>query len=242
MQEISDIISKWKTKQSASMREILSIIGKLQFCAKVVRDGSKFIRRLIELSKRPKLLYHKVRITKEAIADLAWWDACLQSHNGIYAIPQPWCMDNTCIVFSDASDIAAGAVCYHSWSVFAFDGKYLWMRNKSIAWRELFAVVLLMCTFGPRLQGNYVTMFIDNMSMVHCVNSGKSKDVSIMGLIRALYYYTSLYHISYKAIHLSSADNALADSLSRMQFDRFKYLHPSADMFMTAPVECIIDF
>ena len=242
MQEIREILAEWKTKQTASKREILSIIGKLQFCAKVIRDGSKFLRRLIELSKKPRLLHHRVTMSREAIADLAWWDACLESHNGIYAIPRPWSVDNTHIVFSDASDIAAGIVCYSAWSIFTFDGQYLWMRKKSIAWRELFAVVLLMCTFGPRLQNSHVTMFIDNMSMVQCVNSGKSKEVAIMGLIRALYYYTSLYCINYKAIHLSSASNAIADSLSRMQFDRFRNLHPLADSTMTLPIKCIIDF
>lgn len=242
IQEIRELLLAWRSKVTVSKREILSLIGKLQFCSKVVRDGSKFIRRLIELSKKPKFLFHKVKVTAEARSDLAWWEACMESHNGIYAIPKPWCIENTHIVFSDASDIAAGFVCYNSWSMFLFEGKYLWMRKKSIAWRELFAVVLLICTFGPRLQSSYVTMFVDNMSMVQCINSGKSKDPSIMGLIRALYYYTSLYHINYKAIHLFSADNAVADAISRLQFDRFRFLHPSADLNMTLPMECIIDF
>ncbi len=81
------------------------------FAPKVVKDGSKFIRSLIELSKKPKLLYHKVKISKQARADLAWWDRCLESHNGICAFPIPWSMDSTKFVFTDTSCIVSGIVC-----------------------------------------------------------------------------------------------------------------------------------
>ncbi len=70
--EIHELLNDWGNKLFATKREILSVIGKLQFCSKVVKDGSKFIRRLIELSKKPKLLYRKVKISKQARADLAW--------------------------------------------------------------------------------------------------------------------------------------------------------------------------
>ncbi len=93
--EIRELLSDWGNKSCATKKEILFIIGKLQFGSKVVKDGSKFIRRLIELSKKPKLLYHKVKITKQARADLALWDRCLESHNGICTFPIPWSMDST---------------------------------------------------------------------------------------------------------------------------------------------------
>ncbi len=88
-------------------------------------------------------------------------------------------------VFTDASDIAVGIVCGNAWTAFEFTGKYLWMTKKPIAWNEMFAVVLLLCTFGHSLHNQSVTMFVDNMGMVQCMNSGKSKDPAIMGLIRA---------------------------------------------------------
>ncbi len=65
-------------------------------------------------------------------------------------------------------------------------------------------------------------MFVDNMGMVQYINSGKSKDPAIMGLIRALYYYTSIYHVNYKSVHLYSVDNGSADALSRLQFGWFQ--------------------
>ncbi len=103
------------------------------------------------------------------------------------------------------------------------------MTKKPKAWREMFAVVLLSCTFGHSLHNQSVTMFVDNMGMVQCINSGRSKDPSIMGLIRALYYYTSIYHVNYNSVHLYSVDNDSADALSRLQFGWFQALNPLAD-------------
>ncbi len=45
--EIHELLSDWGNKSYATKREILSIIGKLLFCSKIVKDGSKFIKRLI---------------------------------------------------------------------------------------------------------------------------------------------------------------------------------------------------
>ncbi len=80
-------------------------------------------------------------------------------------------MDSTKIVFTDASNIAVRIVCGNVWSVFKFTGKYLWMTKKPIAWKEMFAVVLLSCTFGHSFHNQSVTMFVDNMGMVQCMNS-----------------------------------------------------------------------
>ncbi len=68
-----------------------------------------------------------MKISKQARADLAWWDRCLESHNRICAFPILWSMDSTEILFTDASDIAVGIVCSNDWTVFEFTGKYLWM-------------------------------------------------------------------------------------------------------------------
>ncbi len=105
-----------------------------------------------------------------------------------------------------------------------------------------FPLFLLLCTFKHSLHNQIVTMFVDNMGMVQCINSGKSKDPAIMCLIIALYYYTSIYHVNYKFVHLYSVDNGSADVLSRLQLRRFQALNPLADQLITPPGECIIDF
>ena len=45
--------------------KILAIVGKLQFCARVVRAGTMFVRRLINCAKKLKNLHHVVRLCAE---------------------------------------------------------------------------------------------------------------------------------------------------------------------------------
>ena len=242
MNEIREDLEQWIDKSSCTKREILSIIGRLSFCARVVRDGNKFLRRLIQASKKVKNLHQKITLTNETKRDLRWWYKCVQDHNGIAFFPKSWTVESAEIIFTDASDLAMGIMYKNSWCIVQFAGKYEYMKHKSIAWRELCAVVLCIATFAEKLANKNVTMNIDNQAICHCVNSGKSKDPGIMALIRALYYYTSLSGIHYRALHLSSQDNSSADALSRIDLIKFFELNPYADVVMSKPVDIILDF
>ncbi len=100
-----------------------------------------------------------------------------------------------------------------------FSGEYEWMKQMTIAWRELFAVAIC-----------------------YCVNQSKCKDPQIMNLIRSLYLYTSLFDITYRAIHISTDDNWGADALSRLDWSRFAMFNPCHEPYMTPHVPIITDF
>ncbi len=242
LQEVYDELVLWITRKWATKRELLSLIGKLSFCSKVVRDGEKFIRRLIHLSKKPKKMHHKVSITPQARSDISWWLHCMAVHNGVTMFPKELDITTAEIVFSDASDYALGFLCHESWTIVEFTDDYSWIKSQTIAYKELLAVVFCIATFGDRLAQKQVAMNIDNSAVCWCVNTGKSKDVMLMSLIRVLYYYTSIYNIQYHAFHLFTDQNVSADALSRLNMERFWSLNPNADLAMTPPAEIIYDF
>ena len=95
------------------------------------------------------------------------------------------------------------------------------MAKQAIQWKELFAIVLGVAMFGLRVAGMHLAMHIDNESICHCINNAKSKDPTIMCVIRSLYYYTAIYKINYKAFHLYTHENYIADALSRLNMDLF---------------------
>lgn len=242
MKDIKGELQGWKGKVWATKREILSLLGRLAFCSRVVRDGHTFIRRLIQLSTRARNLHHKVKITNQARADISWWISCLESHNGKTCFPRPWIQHQAEIIYTDASDIALGIFYKGSWSVLQFTGRYAYMARKSIAWRELLAVVACLATFAQELSGKDVTMFIDNLGIVQCLESGKSDKPDIMCLIRAIYYYASINHIRYKPMHIRSGDNSTADALSRLDFNKFWGINPGANTCMSSIPELVMDF
>ena len=75
--DILHCIRGWGGRHKATKRELLSLIGKLSFAAKVVPAGRLFLRRLIDLSTTAKKLHHHIRITADAREDLAWWERFL---------------------------------------------------------------------------------------------------------------------------------------------------------------------
>ena len=89
LQDISSLIISWLGKRKATKRELLSLIGKLSFAAKVVPAGRLFLLHLIELSTTVRKLQHHIHLNPEARADLRWWNSFLPSWNGILMFIAP---------------------------------------------------------------------------------------------------------------------------------------------------------
>ena len=83
LRDILQMVQSWLGRYKSTKRELLSLIGKLSFAAKVVPAGRLFLRRLIDLSTTVDRLHHHLRINSEARADLAWWARFLPTWNGV---------------------------------------------------------------------------------------------------------------------------------------------------------------
>ena len=242
MAEIREELQGWSQRKTCTKRDIQSIVGKLQFCAKVVVHGNKFIRRLISLSKKGKHQSAKVRINKEARKDLAWWEKCLGCHNGVGWFDKHFDWQKAVLVYTDASDVAIAAVTGIKWTLLTFEGEYCWVSKKSIGWRELLAVVLALSTFGPILKNRHVIMHIDNAGIQQALDKGHTNNEDIMPLIRVVYFYAGIYNITYKSLHISTTLNGAADALSRLKFDEFFANYPASEPVKTKPVNFLTDF
>ena len=62
--------------------ELLSVVGKLSFCCKVLSAGKIFLRRMNDLSTMVARLYHCISLTTEAYLDIQWWIDFLPSWLG----------------------------------------------------------------------------------------------------------------------------------------------------------------
>ena len=240
--EIKCLVQGWLSRQYATKRELLSILGKLAFCSQVVKGGKHFTRRLTDLSKIPQNLNHRVKISIQAKKDLTWWYYCLNGHNGITYFPRDWDIPTVNVIFSDASDIAAGAIFINRWVFLEFVGEYQYAASMSIAWRELLAVVLAVATFGPHLRDSQLALFVDNEVIRFSLIRGYSCDKDIMSLIRSLYFYTSIYNIEYKVFRVSSLSNVAADAISRKLWDKLFSVNPYCDILPSKSPRLILDF
>ena len=72
----------------------------------------------------------------------------------------------------------------------------------SIAWRELYAIVVACTTGGFNFSGKRVVFNCDNEAIVCSIHSGVSKNVEIMTLIRMLFFICSCCNFEFSAVCL----------------------------------------
>ena len=166
----------------------------------------------------------------------------MHASNGLAWFPRKFDMRTAAIMFSDASNYAAAAVLGNQWTVKVFDGEFSWIRDKQIAFKELYAVLLGISTFAVPLRNRRLYMNIDNMAVHMCIKAGKRKDYDLNCLIRCLYYYASTNSIDYESGHVAGCKNIHADSLSRGRLDIFFLNMPNASPNMTRPCRVMTDF
>ena len=102
-QYTTSLTISWLGKRSATKRELLSFIGKLSFAVKVVPVVRLFLRHLIHLSTTVRRLHHRIHLSTDARADIAWWDQFLPSWNGIGVFIAPeWKDADSVNLYTDA--------------------------------------------------------------------------------------------------------------------------------------------
>ena len=129
-------------------------------------------------------------------------------------------------VISDASGaIGYGAFLNQKW----FNG--LWHAtqvSQSIAYKELFPVVLAAHVWGQEWSKNHITFRSDNEAVVSVLNSRTSRVPEMMRLLRSLLLAAARFNFSFSSLHIPGVDNSIADALSRFRWQEFRRLAPAA--------------
>ncbi len=209
-------IDKVLLQDQITLRDLRSIVGKLQYSTSVVRCGKAFLRRLINMQIGMSKPYALVRITEGARADLDLWKQFLNDYNGRNIISERFPVTSPTInLYSDASQ---------KWGFGATYGSYwiqcLWpesWKKFHITILELFPLLALVVTFGHKMRNSVITFHCDNQAVVEIVNKQSSKDLHVMNILRPLILKMLLLNITFRAVHIPGVTNILADRLSRFQ-------------------------
>ena len=141
-------------------------------------------------------------------------------------------------MFTDASDIAVGCYFRGQWFVVEFVGKLQYLSCTDINFRELLAITIALSTWAQHLPRCKILFRCDNEAVVQILNTGVSRNPQMMHLIRTIFYIGACHDFECKAVHIPSEHNSIhvADSLSRLQWQRFRLLAPHADVHPVLPI------
>ena len=223
----------FQDKRACTLKELQSIIGTLNFACKVIPPGRPFLQRMIELTRNISKPHHHIKLNAGFFKDLEMWKQFIVNWNGAsFFLSSAWQNSDCLELHTDASGaLGYGGIFGKKW----FQGKWeprqqLGQPEISIAWQELFAIVVACHVWGKFLQNKRIILNCDNESVVNIINSKRSRISRVMDLLRHLTLLTLKYNIYIRAKHIPGKCNQTADSISRFQFQRFRLLAPQADV------------
>ena len=239
-QELLSALQSMIERRKCTKQQLLSLIGKLSFACKVVPAGRIFLRRLIDLSCSVSRIHHHIRLTKEARLDMYWWFNFLPQWSGTSCILETeWITTPSMNLYTDASGTLG-------WGAY-WSGRWLqahWSLNdcrKDIVWKELFAIVAAVNSWGHHWQRKKVLFHCDNQSVCDIWHRGSSRSPEVMALVRMLYFCAAKFDINVMIAHIAGSSNEIADALSRFQATRFHQLallaEPQPDTILAWPTQ-----
>ena len=230
------LIQSWLRRRSCTRRELESLIGSLRFACSVVHTGKTFLRRLFELLAVARKKHFYIRLNESFRSDLMWWSLFLAplNHSPLMRSLIP---DSQRVWFSsDASgSIGCGALWAPYWMQLKwFDTNEIRLEQDSITFKELLPIVLASALWGRSWKNQSVVVQCDNQGAVAGVNSGYSKVVRIMHLLRCLFFIRARFQFSLEAVYLPGEANQLADGISR---DRLSFLFSQVSQVSRQPTQ-----
>jgi hypothetical protein len=218
VKEIREELIIWYKKDYASLKEVQSLLGKLNFAASCVVQGRLFISRIIDFLKQFRNKRGKLKIGDDLKKDVEWWQRFMVSYNGRSIIPENLWFSPDVIMSTDA--------CLEGGGGFS-NGKFFHIKFpvevkeklKDINSLELYTVLIAVRVWKEFLIKKNFNIYCDNEVSVININSGRSKVKSTQSMLRELRYHEAQGEFQIRAKHIAGVENRIADCLSRWEFD-----------------------
>ncbi len=226
------LIKETQSRTHISRRDLQSLIGKLFFLTRVVRQGRAFLGRALALLRgKPRAAF---KVSMALRADLAWWGQFLPTWEGTSIhYDDYWLSAKTLELYTDASEIGAGAIFGQQWFSYPWTQQEVGLAQRakrlSMPFLELLAIGHALATWGDQLHGMQVVLFSDNMGAVWALNKLFARDERLLALVRTIVTLTIQMRFVLRLRHVKSLDNVLADPLSRLDIPLFQERCPWAN-------------
>ena len=231
-------LSFFTNKTRATKRQLQRLVGILSHCAKVVRGGRTFSRRIIDKLGALPDGNPRVSLDFEFRQDILWWSEFAKVFNGTACvIDHNYGLGPT--IFSDSSQSGYGFLIGDRWQAGYFNSSEFpvgydklcvhhghWcnfmISTDNINVLELVPVYLAATAYGHEWTNQHVILYTDNTQVVSCINRGTSVNTSSMGMLRDIFWLSAVNNFHLTARHIRGCDNHIPDLLSRI--DEYKDL------------------
>lgn len=218
--------------QSFCKRELLSLLGHLNFAMRVIPQGRSFVSRLLDLSKTVENLSDIITIDAGCRSEFRFWAQLLEKWNGISFFHNDFAESSPALnLYTDAApSIGFGGVYNKQWFAGAWPAELRALPPdvSSTALLELYPIVIACLLWGKHWERKRIIFFCDNEATVAIINKGRSSIPFINKFMRRLTWLSITGNYVIRAVHIPGLNNQVADSLSRFNLQKFHLLCPGA--------------
>ena len=212
--EIEQLLEHWLTKRTATKTALQSLVGKLVFISKCVRQSRVFIARILALLRNLRFNHQHANLTAEFRKDIAWWRRFLREYNGVSMISTAQWTSHGEVFTTDACLTGCGGVCSDQCFHAVFP-PFVSEQNLAISSLELLSIVVALKLWGPRWTGLRLTVRCDNEAAVTVLNTGRCRSSFMNSCLREICYFSARYEFEIRPVHVPGVSNQFADLLSR---------------------------
>lgn len=218
--EIRNLVRSWLNKDTASLRELQSLLGKLNFVAACVKPSRIFISRLLiwlrSIYNSSEVWHHIPDIVKK---DLIWWDKFLPIYNGISMMEyESWSKPDS--IFSSDSCLTGCGGFWNGCYFHTIFPENILKQSLHISVLEVLSIVICLKLWGKHFKGQRIIVFCDNLNVCQLINQGNSRSEMLQTSLREICYLAACNEFELRAQHLSSSENRISDILSRYHLDK----------------------
>jgi len=236
--QLHALMVEWQSFTHASVRQLQSLAGLLNFASACVAPGRVYTRRIINFTTRVLALGIKPHapcaLSPAVLADVAWWTEFLQTWNGVSLLYEDeWTSAPRIELFTDACDRGFGAFFRGRWFEGAWSPEELAAAERtsriSMPFLEMRALALAAATWGHLWRSKKITFRCDCMPVVQAFGEARSRSAVQMHQIRTLHQLAARHGFDFRVVHIAGVTNTVADVLSRDgDAAQFRVLRPDA--------------
>ncbi|XP_006818192.1 uncharacterized protein LOC100378376 [Saccoglossus kowalevskii] len=232
-------ISEFSSQKTITKRQLLSLLGHLNFAARVILPGRSFITYMLRLASSVSKLHHHVTLNKACRLELHMWGLFLESWNGIHLFLNSDIISASDLhIFTDASSTKGfGGYFQGHWFCEVWPSQLMIEQRDdwSMAFLELYPIVVASMLWGKFWSQQRIRFNCDNQATVQVIKKGRASSHchAINTLLRRLTLTAMQHNFIVLAQFIPGRQNTVADALSRFQFQEFRHLAPEAHKHKT---------
>ncbi len=213
--ECTSLFDSWMKKTHVMLKELQSLIGKIQFLSTCVRPGRIFLSRILAFLRGLSEKGVKVfKIPQDVKLDIKWWIEFLPRYNGVSMMAVEEWSEPDQVVASDACLGGCGGVsgdaCFHS--VFP---PFISEQDLHINALEMLALMVCMKLWCSNWKGKRIRVLCDNQTSVIVLNTGRTRDPFLQACLREICMLAATAEFEVRARHIPGDTNRIPDLLSR---------------------------